>query len=153
EVDCIESSALACDFIHRNARLNHYQQRALDKKVHVICADAFLAMKDLHHREKKYGVIILDPPAFVKKIKDRKEGLIAYQRLNELEMNLLLPGGILISCSCSMHISRKEWIQLMQRAALRTHTPLQLLERGHKGPKNPIHPAVPETDYLKAVIA
>ncbi|TAK74152.1 MAG: class I SAM-dependent rRNA methyltransferase, partial [Gammaproteobacteria bacterium] len=146
-VDCIETSAIACDFIQRNAKLNH-----LEHKIMTLCDDAFDAMKQLLHQHKKYDVIILDPPAFVKRFKDRKEGLIAYQRLNELALKLLTPFGILFSCSCSMHVSQEDLLQLLQRAAFRTQSQLQVIERGHQGPDHPLHPSIPETDYLKAVV-
>lgn len=146
QVDCIDASATACDFIQQNAELNQVAH-----KVEVICDDAFTRLKTLIQQNKQYDVIILDPPAFVKKAKDKKEGLLAYQRLNELALRLLVPGGILVSCSCSMHVSMQELIDIMQRLAYRTRTELQLLERGHQGPDHPIHVAIPETDYLKAI--
>jgi len=147
QVDCIESSALASGFILENAKLNH-----VHSQLNVITADAFDAMKQLLKDKKNYDVIILDPPAFVKKLKDRKEGLIAYQRLNELALKLLSPDGILVSCSCSMHVQFGDLMQLMQRLQFRNQETLQLLERGHQGPDHPIHIAIPETDYLKTVI-
>ena len=146
-VDCIEASAFATDFIVKNAKLNQ-----VEDKVNVICDDAFQAMKSLLQENKQYDVIILDPPAFVKKLKDRKEGLIAYQRINELALKLLAPGGILVSCSCSMHVSMDDLLQIMQRIAFRTQSKIQLLERGHQGPDHPIHVSIPETAYLKAII-
>jgi 23S rRNA (cytosine1962-C5)-methyltransferase len=148
KVDCIEVSKSVAKFITRNASLNH-----LDDKVSVICDDAFDAMKKLVNEKQTYDVIILDPPAFVKKFKDRKEGLIAYQRLNELALRLLTPSGILISCSCSMHIGMDDMMALLQRAAYRSQNTIQILERGHQGPDHPLHVCIPETDYLKAVVA
>ena len=147
KVDCIESSAYACDFITQNAKLNQ-----VENKVKVICDDAFDAMKHLLQNQQTYDVIVLDPPAFVKKMKDRKEGLIAYQRLNEMALKMLVPGGILISCSCSMHVSMSDLMEIMQRTAFRLQINVQVLERGHQGPDHPIHIAIPETDYLKAMI-
>lgn len=146
-VDCIEGSEFACQFITRNAKLNN-----VDNKVNVICDDAFDSMKKLLNENKHYDVIVLDPPAFVKKFKDRKEGLIAYQRLNEMALKLLTPGGILFSCSCSMHISMEDLFELLQRVAYRTQSTIQVLERGHQGPDHPLHISIPETDYLKAVM-
>ncbi|HEU5281105.1 MAG TPA: class I SAM-dependent rRNA methyltransferase [Gammaproteobacteria bacterium] len=145
-VDCIEASKLACDLIKHNATLNNVAD-----KVTVIQSDAFDAMKALIQAGKTYDVITLDPPAFVKRAKDRREGMLAYQRVNELALKLLSPGGVLVSCSCSMHVSLEELQSLVQRAAVRTRTSLQILERGHQGPDHPIHPAIPETDYLKAI--
>jgi len=148
QVDCIESSQSACDFIMKNAEINQ-----LSARVNVICEDAFDALKKLREQQRQYDVIVLDPPAFVKRLKDRKEGIIAYQRLNEFALKLLVQGGVLISCSCSMHVSMEDLMQILQRAAFRTQTPLQILERGHQGPDHPIHLHIPETDYLKAIFA
>lgn len=146
-VDCIDASALACEFILENAKLNK-----VSEKVNVINEDAFSALKDLLQQGRTYDAIIVDPPAFVKKIKDKKEGTIAYQRINELALRLLKPQGILFSCSCSMHIQMADLTALLQRAAYRANCEIQLLERGHQGPDHPIHVAIPETDYLKAII-
>lgn len=148
QVDCVEVSEFACGYISENAELNHVADR-----VHIICDDAFDALKELLRANKQYDVIVLDPPAFVKRFKDKKEGLLAYQRLNEMAVKLLVPGGILFSCSCSMHVSTEDLIQSLQRIAYRTQTNLQILERGHQGPDHPMHLAIPETDYLKAIIA
>lgn len=147
QVDCIEASAFAAQFITKNAQLNQ-----VGAKVNVIHDDAFDAMKKLLHEDKHYDVIVLDPPAFVKKFKDRKEGLLAYQRLNELALKLLAPNGILFTCSCSMHVSAEDLIEMLQRTAYRTQSQIQLLERGHQGPDHPIHISIPETDYLKSLI-
>lgn len=148
KVDCIEVSEFACGYIKENAKLNQ-----VGDKVNVICDDAFDAMKELLRANQRYDVIVLDPPAFIKRAKDKKEGLLAYQRLNEMALKLLTPGGILFSCSCSMHLATEDLMQLLQRVAYRTQSNIQILERGHQGPDHPIHIAIPETDYLKAIIA
>ncbi len=147
EVFCLDSSALACEWIHKNAELNQVQT-----KVQVLCEDAFTGLQKLHREKKKFEVIVLDPPAFIKKRKDQKEGWLAYQRLNTLALKLLSPTGVLISASCSMHLQVEDFTTLLQRASLAAASPLQLLERGHQGPDHPIHLAIPETDYLKAFI-
>ncbi len=147
EVLCVDSSPLSLNWIAKNAELNQ-----VGEKVKIQCEDAFVALKNLHQQQEKFDVIILDPPAFVKKLKDKKEGFIAYQRINEAALKLLSPNGILISCSCSMHISYDELIQAIRRAGLRTGVSLQILERGHQAPDHPVHIAIPETDYLKMVI-
>ncbi len=147
QVDCIEVSEFAGNFITQNASLNQ-----VNHKVNLICDDAFDAMKRLLREHQHYDVIVLDPPAFVKKFKDRKEGLIAYQRLNELALKLLNPQGILFSCSCSMHVSMEDLVDILKRAAYRSESHIQLLERGHQAQDHPIHVSIPETDYLKAVV-
>jgi len=145
EVTCIDSSPLAKQWIPENAKLNGLS----DNTIRVITEDAFIALKNLIQAKEQFDVIVLDPPAFAKKQKDKKEGLLAYQRLNEAALKLLTPEGILLSCSCSMHMSEEEFVQVIRKASLRTHSPLQLLSRGHQGPDHPIHLAIPETNYLK----
>ena len=147
QVTCIEASKLASDLIQHNAALN-----AVSDKVSVMTDDAFDAMKNLIQAGKTFDVITLDPPAFVKRAKDRREGMLAYQRVNELALKLLKPGGVLVSCSCSMHVTMEELQSLVQRAAVKTRSTLQILERGHQAPDHPVHPAIPETDYLKAIV-
>lgn len=147
KVDCIEASSFASNYIKTNAELN-----SVAEKVNVLTEDAFTAMKQLLAQGKQYDVIIVDPPAFVKKLKDKKEGLIAYQRINEMALKLLTHNGILFSCSCSMHISMDDLIQIMQKITYKTKMQMQILERGHQGPDHPIHPTIPETDYLKLLV-
>lgn len=147
EVTCVDSSVIAEKWIQENAKLNQ-----VEEKIQVYCEDAFAALKNLYQSQEKFGVIVLDPPAFVKKQKDKKEGSIAYQRINEAALKLLEPNGILISCSCSMHMSYDDLLQSIRRAGLRANRELQILERGHQAPDHPVHIAIPETDYLKMII-
>lgn len=148
EVFCLDTSAQATQAIPENARLN-----GVEDKVHVICDDAFVGLKKLHQHSEKFDVIILDPPAFIKKQKDLKEGTLAYQRINEAALKLLNPGGFLISCSCSMHMDKDAFVQTIRKASLHADCDLQLIERGHQAPDHPVHFAIPETDYLKMIIA
>lgn len=147
EVICIDVSPLATALIQENAQLNH-----VVNKVHTIHEDAFIALKNLVQAKEKFNVIILDPPAFVKKLKDKKEGLLAYLRINEAALKLLAPDGILISCSCSMHMAYDDLVQVIRRASLHAACELQIIERGHQAPDHPVHLAIPETDYLKMII-
>jgi 23S rRNA (cytosine1962-C5)-methyltransferase len=147
EVVCIDSSPLSSIWIKENAELNQVSER-----VSIIQEEAFDALKNLAINNELFDVIILDPPAFIKKQKDKKEGLLAYQRLNEAAIKLLAANGILISCSCSMHMKYNDLLHAIRKAALRHQVNLQLIERGHQGPDHPIHLAIPETDYLKMII-
>lgn len=148
EVVCVDSSNLSAEWIADNANLNQ-----VGEKVRTITEDAFTTLKQLLQANETFDVIILDPPAFVKKQKDKKTGTIAYQRINEAAMKLLSPQGILISCSCSMHVSNEEFLQIIRRASLQQNKSFQILERGHQAPDHPVHIAIPETEYLKMVIA
>lgn len=147
EVVCVDTSSLSAEWIARNAALNQ-----VTDKVKVITDDAFDALKKLHLAAQNFSVIIIDPPAFVKKQKDTKEGILAYQRINELALKLLEPNGILVSCSCSMHVSDDDFTQVLRRASLKSNCELQILERGSQAPDHPVHIAIPETNYLKMVI-
>ena len=75
--------------------------------------------------------------------------MIAYRRINQLALQLLTKDGILISSSCSHHMSGDALLQEIQQAARHTDRTLQLLERGFQAPDHPVHPAMPETSYLK----
>lgn len=145
-VTCVDTSAFACEWTAKNAALNK-----VENNVEVICDEAVPALQKLHQTKKKYDVIVLDPPAFIKRRKDHKEGLLAYLRINTLALRLLNPGGILVAGSCSMHLSYEDLITVLQRAARETHCQLQILERGHQAPDHPVHLSIPETDYLKAI--
>lgn len=147
EVLCLDASAAATQTILENAKLNH-----VEDKVKVICDDAFDGLKELQKNQEMFDVIILDPPAFVKKLKDKKEGSMAYQRINAAALKLLKSGGLLFSCSCSMHMGYEDLLQAIRRASLYVQCDVQMVERGHQGPDHPVHMAIPETDYLKMVV-
>ena len=148
EVVCLDVSAPAVEAIKHNAELNN-----VSEKVSVICDDVFDGFKKLLAAGEKFDVIILDPPAFVKKQKDKKEGLIAYQRVNEAAFKCLTPNGVLVSCSCSMQIDYNDLLQAIRRASYKAGRDIQIVERGHQAPDHPVHAAIPETDYLKMIIA
>ncbi len=101
EVFCVDASAFALDGVERNAALN-----GLSEKMTCVEGDAFEAMKELKAAEERFDVVITDPPAFIKRKKDLRNGEAAYRRLNETAMRLLTKDGILVSASCSMHLPR-----------------------------------------------
>ena len=131
-----------------NAELND-----LADKVSVRRGSAPETMKQMCSEGLAYDVVILDPPAFIQRRKDLKKGLTAYRRINELGLRLLKPGGLLVSGSCSMHLGRADLMSAMQQAAVRAGCQLRVVEQGAQGPDHPIHPAIPETEYLKAMFA
>ena len=110
-------------------------------------------MADMQSEGRQFDVVILDPPAFIQRRRDLKKGIAAYRRINELGLRLLAPGGLLVSGSCSMHLPRADLIVAMQQAAVRAGCQLRVVEQGGQGPDHPVHPAIPETEYLKAVFA
>jgi 23S rRNA (cytosine1962-C5)-methyltransferase len=146
QVCCLDSSAQALEGVTANAVLNGVQDR-----VSTLRGSAPEQMAELHAQGSRFDVVILDPPAFIQRRKDLKKGIAAYRRINELGLQLVNPGGLLVSASCSMHLSRADLINCVQQAAVRTGCQVRVVEQGTQGPDHPIHPAIPETEYLKAV--
>ncbi len=147
-VVCVDSSQKAADFIRRNAELN-----SVGEKVEVVVDDAFDALRRLRSERERFDVVIIDPPAFIKRKKDVKEGTEAYRRLNQMAMQVLAKDGVLISCSCSYHLPREGLRDVMLKASRHVDRFMQIIEEGHQGPDHPVHPAIPETAYLKAFFA
>lgn len=121
--------------------------------IHTLCGDAFDLLRDLYDSGKRFSLICLDPPAFIKRRKDAAQGLAAYRKINVLALQLLSPGGIIASCSCSHHLPADELRHCLSQAAARQKAALRLLFAGGQGPDHPVHAAMPETAYLKCFIA
>lgn len=125
EVFCVDGSALALDGVERNATLN-----GVAEKVTCIEGDVFEALKELKAAEERFDVVVADPPAFIKRRKDLKNGEAAYRRLNEQAMRLLNKDGILVSASCSMHLPEDDLQNILLTSARHLDRNIQLLERG-----------------------
>lgn len=147
EVVCVDASAAAVESIAGNAERN-----GLSGRVKAVRADAFEYLKSLREAREQFDVVILDPPAFVKRKKDFKEGALAYRRINELGMRVLARDGVLITCSCSHHMPRGALLDGVQQGARHLDRQVQMLVSLQQAPDHPVHPAIPETDYLKGFI-
>lgn len=143
-VTCVDSSASALAMARDSAALNGVEIETLEK-------DAFQALSDFRSAGEKFDVVIVDPPAFIKRRKDFKAGLSGYQRLNQAALQVTETGGILVSCSCSHHLDEQNLVGVIQRSARHVDRYAQLLEWGRQAVDHPEHPAIPETRYLKAV--
>ena len=146
EVFCVDASAFALDGVERNAALNGVAERMT-----CVEGDVFQALKELKASEERFDVVITDPPAFIKRKKDLKNGEAAYRRLNEQAMRLLSKDGILVSASCSMHLPEDDLQNILLTSARHLDRNIQLLERGGQGPDHPVHPAIAETRYIKSL--
>lgn len=140
---CVDSSELALEFAAANAARNGLV-------VETLRADAFDALRTLSGQGARYDVVILDPPAFIKRKKDIPQGQAAYRKLNQLALGLIGDEGLLVSCSCSYHLAPEELVSAIQSAARHSGRFVQILEAGGQSPDHPVHPAIPETRYLKA---
>ena len=147
EIWAVDASRPALELAEKNAALNDVDHIFTGAE-----GDAFHVLKTLREEEESFDVIVVDPPAFIKRKKDQKEGLRAYQRINQLAMRLLKPQGILLTASCSMHLKQRELIQVLRNCAIKTQRHVQILAEGSQGPDHPIHPSIPETKYLKAYL-
>ena len=145
EVCCVDSSPVAQSFLEKNAAAN-----GLVDKVRHETGDAFDVLKSMRENKQRFDVVIVDPPAFIKRRKDIKTGEQGYARLNRLAMQVLAPDGILISCSCSMHLAAERLQSILYQSARKQGRQMQLLERGFQAMDHPVHPAIAETAYLKA---
>jgi 23S rRNA (cytosine1962-C5)-methyltransferase len=140
---CVDSSASALELAAKNADRNSL-------KIGTRKGDAFEVLEALAQEGERFDIVILDPPAFAKRKKDLPKALAAYKRLNQLAVRLLDSDGILVSCSCSYHVSAAELQEAIAKAARGADRRLQLLEMGGQAPDHPVHPAIAETRYLKA---
>ena len=143
EVSCIDSSQPALDAAQRSAKNNGV-------RLETIKSDALEALKALRADGRQFDLIIVDPPALIKRKKDEETGMAHYGALNRAAMHLLAADAVLVSCSCSHHLSEEQLQRILLRESRQAGRRLQILERGEQGPDHPVHPAIPETRYLKA---
>jgi len=129
-----------------NAELNQ------SKDVQFQHADVFEFLKELRHRNARYGMVILDPPSFTKSKKTVATALKGYRQINAAALSLVEPGGFLATASCSHHIGEEEFLAMVDRSAQKVGRNIQLLSFSGASPDHPVLPAMPETAYLKFAI-
>ncbi len=141
---CVDRSESALAQAQRNASLN---QVAIDTQQ----ADVTPFLKSLIGT-RTFDTVILDPPALIKKKKDFEAGLQSYYQLNRLAAKLVAPGGWLISCSCSYHLPTTELLTILQHAGRSAGRHVRIAEIRGQSADHPVHPAIPETNYLKVIM-
>ncbi len=144
EVTCVDGSESALKLAEANASLNQVQD-----KMHFVHSDVFEFLKQSRLDNQVYDIIVLDPPALIKRKKDYKQGYEAYRRLNHLALQILSKNGILVSASCSHHLSRDNLHELLRSSGRHIDRHLVFFSSGGQGPDHPVDPATPETEYLK----
>jgi 23S rRNA (cytosine1962-C5)-methyltransferase len=145
QVTGVDSSRPALEIAEQNAALNH-------REIEWIEANAFDILKDYSSSDHRYDTIVLDPPAFAKSKRDLDAALRGYKELNLRVLKMLRPGGILVTCSCSYHVSLSNFLEMLADAALDAHRTLRLIEIRGQARDHPILLNIPETAYLKCVI-
>ena len=146
KVTGVDSSRPALEVAEQNAALN---QREIDW----IEANAFDLLRDYSAAGHEYDTVVLDPPPFAKSKRNLDTALRGYKELNLRSLKMLRPGGILVTCSCSYHVSQAEFLEIVAEAARDAHRTLRILEVRTQAKDHPILLTVPETAYLKCVIA
>jgi len=146
-VTAIDSAASALAALMQSARSNGFE-------AHVEClhAPAFDAMKQLAEQGRRFRLVMIDPPAFIKRKKDHAAGIAAYERWFTMALKLVEPGGFMVACSCSHHFKREELVAAVAQAAARLKRNARILAQLSQAADHPIHPAMPETEYLKGVL-
>jgi 23S rRNA (cytosine1962-C5)-methyltransferase len=142
----VDSSRPALEIAEKNAALN-------GREIEWIEANAFDLLRDYAAAGKQYDCIVLDPPAFAKSRRNLETAFRGYKELNLRALKMLRPGGLLVTCSCSYHVSPAEFIEVVASAARDVHRNIRLLENRTQAKDHPIVLHVPETAYLKCVVA
>jgi len=147
-VTAVDSAREPLEMAQDNAVENGFGDRLT-----ALCGDAFEVLEALIADRERFDLVIADPPAFIKRKKDYKQGLTGYRRLNELAMRVLARDGMLISASCSAHLPEQDLVRTMLGAARHQERSMQVVEFGQQAADHPVHAAIPETRYLKTVFA
>jgi 23S rRNA (cytosine1962-C5)-methyltransferase len=142
----VDSSRPALEVADRNAALNN-------RDVEWVEANAFDLLRDYADAGRRYDTIVLDPPAFAKSKSNLETALRGYKELNLRALKMLRPGGILVTCCCSYHVSPVQYLDVVRVSAQDVHRNLRIVENRGQSKDHPILLNVPETEYLKCIIA
>lgn len=143
----IDISADAVAAAQRNAKLNQIGN------VEFLEANVFDVLREMEAAGDRFDAIVLDPPAFAKNRASLKAAIRGYKEINLRALKLLNPGGVLITCTCSYHVSEELFIEIVAQAAIDAHRRVQIVEKRIQASDHPVLVGVPETYYLKCVIA
>jgi len=143
----IDISADAIQAAHKNAELNKASNIEFRE------ANVFDALREMEAAGERFDTIVLDPPAFAKNRASVKAAARGYKEINLRAIKLLKPAGVIVTCTCSYHVSEEMFLEVIAEAANDAHRKLQLVEKRTQASDHPILLGVPETYYLKCAIA
>jgi 23S rRNA (cytosine1962-C5)-methyltransferase len=146
-VTAVDSSRPALEMADRNATLNG------GREIEFIEANAFQLLRDYSDAGEKYDIIVLDPPAFAKSKSALDTAMKGYKEINLRALKMLKPGGVLVTCSCSFHVGEALFSEMLASAASDAKRQVRVLERRVQSQDHPVLLTVPETLYLKCIIA
>ncbi len=146
QILALDASRRALEQAELNAKLN------LVDNITFRQGDCFEQLDQLSSAGERFDSVVLDPPKMAGNRKQTDAALRAYHRLNSCAMRLLVPGGILVSCSCSGRVSRDEFAHMLAVVASRTNKRVTIIEQRGAAPDHPVSLACPESEYLKCII-
>ena len=142
----IDISGDAVSAARRNAEINRLRNAEFRE------ANVFDALREMESAGERFDVIVLDPPAFAKNRASLKSAIRGYKEINLRALKLLSPGGVLVTCTCSYHVSEELFLEIIAGAAIDAHRRLQIIEKRMQAADHPVLLGMPETYYLKCVI-
>jgi 23S rRNA (cytosine1962-C5)-methyltransferase len=145
----IDASHASLEVAEQNLEANHDKFKA---DVDWVEGDAFEVLRDWSSSREQFDTIVLDPPAFAKSKRAVEGAMRGYKELNLRAMQMLKPGGLLVTCSCSHHVSAADFEAVVAAAAADAHTRVRLRQRRGAAPDHPVVLNIPETEYLKCLI-
>ncbi len=144
ETICVDSSKKAIELIKKNAQLNNLNVKANE-------ADVFNFLKDCYLRRERFDCIVLDPPAFIKSKAKLNEGIKGYKEINQRAMKLLNSKGILVTASCSYHMTKEIFLEVLRSASADVGKMFRIIHTGFQAKDHPVLLSMPETEYLKTI--
>jgi 23S rRNA (cytosine1962-C5)-methyltransferase len=149
QVTGIDASRASLEVAEKNFEAN---RSSLTAQVEWVEGDAFEILRGWSDAGEKFDAIVLDPPAFAKSVRAVEGALRGYKELNLRALKMLHPGGLLVTCSCSHHVSWADLEGSVASAAADAHRRVRLLERRGAAPDHPVVLNLPETEYLKCLV-
>jgi 23S rRNA (cytosine1962-C5)-methyltransferase len=147
----VDSSRAALETAEENESLN--RELLGGREIEWMEANAFELLRDYSDAGRQYDTIVLDPPAFAKTKRNLETAVRGYKELNLRALKMLRPGGVLVTCSCSFHVGQTDFMQMLTDAARDAHREIRVLETRAQANDHPVVLSIPETFYLKCVIA
>jgi 23S rRNA (cytosine1962-C5)-methyltransferase len=145
-VDCVDISEEANERAKGNASLNNLHS------IHFHTADVFNFLNEAVHQQKRWNVVILDPPSFTKSRKNIPAAIKGYKEINTNGLHVIAPNGFFLSASCSHHIDRETFLNIISESSVKANRKMKLLYFSGASPDHPVLPSMPETQYLKCAL-
>jgi 23S rRNA (cytosine1962-C5)-methyltransferase len=147
-VVAVDKSAAALELARGNVRANGVDEARCE----LVQADAFTWLEERTQAGDTFDVVVLDPPRFARSSRGVPQAIRGYERLNALAVRCLVPGGVLVTCSCTGRVTREAFIAMLGTVEQSTGRRLRILEARGQAPDHPVSPTCPETEYLKCLI-